>query len=100
MLNISKAMANIGSAAANAAINVSDICSPGSVGNVAVTGTFVGTYDVEVSGDGTNFAPAHTGKTVPGVWALPLGSIRARVRVTAFTSGTVASHAFGIALQQ
>lgn len=89
------AFADITSAAANASKNVSVFTQSGGAGNVYVNGTFVGTYDVEVSVDNTNFSPAHTGKTVPGVWALPAGAIFSRVRVTAFTSGTVKSQVGG-----
>ncbi len=56
--------------------------------SVQVFGTFVGTYDIERSLDGTNFNIDTTGETAPGLF-----DVRAckqiRLNVTAYTSGTV-----------
>jgi hypothetical protein len=67
---------------------------------VQVSGTFVGTVTFETSVDGTNFVatgvtPAAGGAavstaTAPGLWNLtPNGVTQLRVRVSAYTSGTI-----------
>jgi len=63
---------------------------------IQVFGTFVGTYDVELSIDGTNFSKFATGKTAPEFIALPAAR-KARLAVTAFTSGAIKWRVGGVA---
>jgi len=63
---------------------------------VQVFGTFVGTYDVELSIDGTNFSKFATGKTGPEFLALPAAR-KCRLAVTAYTSGTIEWRVGGVA---
>jgi hypothetical protein len=68
---------------------------------IQVTGTFVGTVTFEVTVDGTNWVAAAavvtaattarvTTATAAGLWQLPVaGFVAARVRCSAFTSGTI-----------
>jgi hypothetical protein len=65
---------------------------------IQITGTFVGTLQFEQSSDGTNYdvlalypnrSPlGQTATTAPGLWNGTILSARARVRFSAFTSGT------------
>lgn len=80
------------------AANVSDL----DVLHITVGGTFVGTYTVEGSTDGTNFAAivdinanSLTGLTAPTTAQLPAGLRSVRVNCTAYTSGTIESDVSG-----
>lgn len=65
--------------------------------HVMVYGTFVGTYDLEVSMDGTNFVqhPTHNGLTAPAILAVGMPCKSVRLNCTAFTSGTISAEAAG-----
>lgn len=70
---------------------------------IVVGGTFVGTYTIEGSMDGTNFAALTDtyGTSLAGLTAaraaqLPAGLTQVRVDCTAYTSGTIESDAGGI----
>jgi hypothetical protein len=88
----SVALANITSAAANAAVGVTDFEDA----TLFVTGTFVGTYEVYESGDGTNFAPTYSANTAPEAFALQRGTSHVKVNCSAYTSGTIKSHVGGV----
>lgn len=85
------ALADLTGTGANAAKSVADF----ETAHLYVTGTFVGTVVAEVSGDGTNWAPAGAAVTAPAVIALPASASMARLNCTAFTSGTIKSHLAG-----
>lgn len=85
--------ADVGSAASSAGIVV-NARARGGIANVY--GTFVGTYKLEVSNDGTNYVPATdsaaaavSGKTVPAAYALSGPFAYIRLTCTAYTSGTI-----------
>jgi hypothetical protein len=58
--------------------------------SVIVRGTFSATISVEISHDGTNFAPIGS-VTAPGVVNIPMAVRAIRCNTTAFTSGTPAA---------
>lgn len=70
---------------------------------INVYGTFVGTFTVEGSVDGTNFSTlldyfgnSLAGKTAP-LWAqLPAGLKSVRINCTAYTSGTISANVGGM----
>ncbi len=87
----SVAMANVGSATSNTAVDVSRF----ETASVYVSGTFVATYSIMESGDGTNFAATHTGKTAGGIFELSKSTKQVKITATAWTSGTIVSHVGG-----
>lgn len=64
---------------------------------VMVGGTFVGTVDVEVSFDGSTFAPHPTlnGQTAPFAGTIGFPCKQVRLNVTAYTSGTLEGRGAG-----
>jgi hypothetical protein len=55
--------------------------------SVMVSGTFVATILIEVSPDGTNWAPFGAGVTAPGTVKVDIPCKQVRARCSAFTSG-------------
>ena len=88
----SEAGANAGATGATAAVLYDRF---GVHAGIQVFGTFVGTYDVELSIDGTNFSKYSTGKTAPTFLDIPAAR-KARINVTAWTSGTIEWRVGGI----
>lgn len=60
-----------------------------SAGLATVSGTFVGTVQIEISVDGTNFAITGSALTAPGSVAIPQAARKVRSNCTAWTSGTI-----------
>ena len=58
------------------------------------TGSFIGTAELQVSGDGTNFVPAG-GLTLDTPTTFDVVGKKARVSVTAFTSGSATAELTG-----
>ncbi len=56
---------------------------------VQISGTFVGTVQVEVSNNGTDWSPYGTALTAPGVVEVTQPCEQVRARCTAYTSGTI-----------
>lgn len=56
---------------------------------VQIYGTFVATVAVEISLDGSTFAPFGAALTAPGIVEVPIAARRLRLNATAFTSGTI-----------
>jgi len=81
----SRAAADLTGTGQNAGVEVSDMES----GFYWVVGTFVGTVQVQVSPDGTNWVNEGSALTVPGKIAMPAGTKQMRADCTAFTSGTI-----------
>ena len=76
---------DVTSQAASPALDVSDYPKVG----VQVFGTFVATVAVEISLDGSTFAPFGAALTAPGIVEVPFPARLIRINVTAFTSGTI-----------
>lgn len=79
-------LADVGSATNNAGVGLD-----GDDFDMYVQGTFVGTVQLEISADGTNYVPEGTAVTVPDRIAIPNSAQFARIDVTAYTSGTIES---------
>lgn len=64
---------------------------------VSVSGTFSATVDVEVSFDGTSFAPhpSLNGQTAPFAGTIGFPCKQVRLNVTAYTSGTLEGRGAG-----
>lgn len=75
-----------------AACDVSDIVSM----QFAITGVGTGTYQVQVSYDGTNFVNLGSAFTADGTLAVPDAVKQVRVRCTAYTSGTPVGAVAGV----
>lgn len=58
---------------------------------VQISGTFVGTAQIEISQDGTNFAQFGANQTAPAVVQITVPCQQVRVRCSAFTSGSIVS---------
>lgn len=89
----SKPLGDLTATGAGSAVDVSHLEEV----SFLVGGTFVGTYDVEVSFDGSVWVPHpdHNGETAPkaGDVAIPIKQVR--INCTAFTSGTLECHVSG-----
>lgn len=81
------ALADVGSAASNTAVDVS-VCEDA---QIFVGGTFVGTYSVMESADGTAFTAHQAAKTAGDIFALQTGTRKVKITCTAYTSGTIVS---------
>ena len=82
---VTRALADVGAAEANGGVEVSDL----ETSSVWLQGTFVGTVQPEISGDGVAWHALGSGLTVPTIVALPAYARQVRFDVTAYTSGTV-----------
>lgn len=72
------------STATSAAVDVSHLRDL----KVMLGGTFVGTWVVDISWDGTTFVPWEAGRTTPGVYTTIPACKAFKMRCSAFTSGT------------
>lgn len=88
-----EALADITSATANAAS--ADVSSMEKL-MLAISGTFVGTVQAEVSVDGTKFSKYGTALTAPGVVEIASPCKKVRANCTAYTSGTIESRLSGV----
>jgi hypothetical protein len=84
--------ADLGAVAANAGINVSDL----ETANYWVTGTFVGTLQVQVSPDNVNWVNQGSALTAPGTISIPASAQYVRGNCTAYTSGTISGVVTGV----
>jgi len=76
----------VAAAVTSEVLDVSDM----RIGSIIITGTFVGTVQIEASADDINFVQISTDKTAPAVVAIdPIYTRRIRAKVSAYTSGAV-----------
>jgi len=78
-------LADITSQAANAGVEVSDFESA----TAWVLGTFVGTVQMQISPDGTNWVNSGSAVTAVATIAIPDTAKQVRFDCTAYTSGTI-----------
>ena len=88
----SRPLADLTGTGQNAGVEVSDLESSA----VWIVGTFVGTAQMQVSPDGTNWVDEGAALTTPGKVAVPDYVKQVRVDCTAYTSGTIESLVTGI----
>lgn len=79
-----------GALGSHAAVEVDAAVDVSSLSDVVVqvSGTFVGTVQIEVSQDGTNFAQFGANQTAPGILEITIPCKQIRSRCSAYTSGT------------
>ena len=80
-----RALADLGGTGQNAGVHVGDL----ETADVWVVGTFVGTLQVQVSPDGTNWVNEGSALTAPGKISIPKAAKQVRGDCTAYTSGTI-----------
>jgi len=85
-------LADLTSQAANVGVQCGDL----EVAAMWVVGTFVGTWQMQISPDNTNWIDEGSSDTVPGRVVIPADAQFARIDVTAFTSGTFESLITGV----
>ena len=97
--HVARALTDLGAVAISAGGNVEALEHV----MIMIGGTFVGTYSVEGSVDGTTFAAMSdihgnslAGLTAPTTRQLPVGLNAVRVNCTAYTSGTIESDVGGL----
>jgi hypothetical protein len=66
---------------------------------VLFTGTFVGTFHIEVSNDGTNWLQDGSNVTAVGCYKMAHRARYRRIRCSAYTSGTAVASVEGVALK-
>lgn len=80
-----RAAADLTATGQNAGVEVSDL----ETAHYWVVGTFVGTLQVQISPDGTNWVNEGSALTAPGYVAIPAAAKQVRGDCTAYTSGTI-----------
>lgn len=85
-----------GSAIAGAATSIADMTSA----VVTLTGSFTGTYQVQVSMDGTNFYNFGSALTAAGQLAITYPAAQVRLNCTAYTSSPSSCSVAGLRSRQ